>query len=798
MIRDLLRPLGVRMAYRLGVDLGTTFTAAAVSNGMPPTMIGLGNRALQIPSVLFLTPNGEFLVGEAAERRGLVEPDRVVREFKRRIGDTVPILVAGSPYSPQHLTAKLLRHAWQTTTERMGSTPEQVVLTHPANWGPYKLELLEQVASLAELPSVVRCPEPVAAATQYASLNRLDVGNTVAVYDLGGGTFDTCVLRRTASGFVLIGHPEGIEHLGGIDFDEALFQHALGLLGDRLSALDPDDSETTRGLARLRRDCIDLKEALSSDTEAMLAVALPGLATTLRLNRADLEALIAPSLAETVDALGRTLRSADVRPESLSAIVLVGGSSRIPLVGELLQRAFGVPTALDTHPKHDVALGAVQSAATVPPPTDPRPQPGRAKPLGLPEPVDPTATTHRRSEISTLPGDDEIAGIARGESGSAAVPPARRRTGWTRRHLVLIGSVAAVMGVVVTGVVLATGPGPDAERQPGNGLSPAPAPSFGSTGASTTTATEEGGRPVSAALKPTELVVPVLTGDNWDLWLADSEQPAPLTRLTTNRAPDTTPAISPDRRTIIYTHDLDSDGKRTLLIKPAATPGDGRPLFNEVPQECQGTMFRPAWNPVRPDELAVPCTSAGGKYGLYLISLEGKVLGAVPLPPGTGRVDDPTYSPDGKRLAYWAAPPSTWDGGTLSVVPTSGGKPTVLVKSTREGEDADPVWSPDGRHIAFRRRVPDGTTGGNFDIFRVAADGSGDLKRLTDDPADEQDPSYSPNGTSIAYKSSAQDATHPDNAISRTWIMDADGKNERVLWTEGADNPQTAAAWGLR
>ena len=88
------------MSYRLGVDLGTTFTAAAVSNGMPATMVGLGNRALQIPSVLFLTPEGDFLVGESAERRGLAQPDRVVREFKRRIGDSVPMLIAGAPYSP--------------------------------------------------------------------------------------------------------------------------------------------------------------------------------------------------------------------------------------------------------------------------------------------------------------------------------------------------------------------------------------------------------------------------------------------------------------------------------------------------------------------------------------------------------------------------------------------------------------------------------------------------------------------------------------------------------------------------
>src|SRR5690242_13598151 len=139
------------MSYRIGVDLGTTFTAAAVANGQPPTMVGLGNRALQIPSVLFLSPDGLFMCGEAANRRGLAEPDCRERESKRRFADSVPILVTGSPYSAQSLTARLLQYVWQTTSDRLGSPPDQVVLTHPANWGPYKLELLDQVAALADV-----------------------------------------------------------------------------------------------------------------------------------------------------------------------------------------------------------------------------------------------------------------------------------------------------------------------------------------------------------------------------------------------------------------------------------------------------------------------------------------------------------------------------------------------------------------------------------------------------------------------------------------------------------------------
>src|SRR5918998_4578931 len=243
------------MPYRLGVDLGTTFTAAAVTDGSEPTVIALGNRALQIPSVLFLNPDGQFLVGEAAERRGLSEPDRLAREFKRRIGDHVPILVAGAPFSPQALTAQLLGWVVTAATERMAEPPEEVVLTHPANWGPFRLELLDQVAAMAGLSTARRCTEPEAAAAQYAAQTRINPGDKVAVYDLGGGTFDACVLEKTGSGFHALGTPEGVEHLGGVDFDEAVLRHVLGALGSAATGLDPDDPAVTVGLARLRRGC---------------------------------------------------------------------------------------------------------------------------------------------------------------------------------------------------------------------------------------------------------------------------------------------------------------------------------------------------------------------------------------------------------------------------------------------------------------------------------------------------------------------------------------------------------------
>jgi YVTN family beta-propeller protein len=349
------------MGYRLAVDLGTTFTAAASSGARgAPVMLGLGNRALQVPSVLYLQEDGEFLVGEAAERHIGDDPSRVVREFKRRLGDPVPLLVAGKPFSAQVLMAELLSWVVARATERLGAPPDEVVLTYPADWGAFKRELVDQVITLADIGPAITCPEPQAAAIQYAAGAQLATGDRIVIYDLGGGTFDVCVMERTDNGFAILGTPEGIDQLGGVDFDEAVFQHVVGVLGPAMEELDPDTAEGRTALARLRRDCVEAKEALSADVDTVIHVALPSRSTSVRLTRAELETLIAPALDQTLQATTRALRTAGTTTDQLTAIVLVGGSSRIPLVSHLLQAEFSTPTALDTHPKHDIAMGAAR------------------------------------------------------------------------------------------------------------------------------------------------------------------------------------------------------------------------------------------------------------------------------------------------------------------------------------------------------------------------------------------------------------------------------------------------------
>src|SRR6478609_9441104 len=351
------------MTYYLGVDLGTSYTAAAISRDGVLELVSLGTRSLEIPSVAFLDSSGSVVVGESAERRGASDPTRLAREFKRRLGDPAPILVSGTPFSAEALMGAVLRSVVADITRRQGEPPAHVTLTRPANWGPYKQELFSHVPVLADLGPSSTATEPEAAAVHFASTIRVAAGQSIAVYDLGGGTFDAAVLRKTDDGFSTLGTPEGIEHLGGADFDDAVFEYVRRVLGPAFVHLDPTDPAVRTSAARLRAECVLAKESLSRDTEATIPVALPGLQTEVRLTRQDFEDLVRPALMSTVESLRRTVRSARVPVDEIAATVLAGGSSRIPLVAELITSELQLPVAVGTHPKHTVALGAALLAA---------------------------------------------------------------------------------------------------------------------------------------------------------------------------------------------------------------------------------------------------------------------------------------------------------------------------------------------------------------------------------------------------------------------------------------------------
>ncbi|TCK20865.1 Hsp70 family protein [Pseudonocardia endophytica] len=372
------------MGYLLGIDVGTTRTAAAVHrtdtpvDHVLPEMVTLGDHSLDQPSVVFLLPDGSLLVGDAAERRAMAEPDRVAREFKRRIGDPTPVTMGGRAFAAQELAAVLVRHVLDVVSRREGGPPERITVTHPASWGTHKLDLLtEALAAVLPMP-VEFLAEPQAAAVCYAAAERVEPGSTIAVYDLGGGTFDSAVVRKDApgsgtGGFTLLGRPEGLEFLGGVDFDEVVFEHVRAGAGDAFAGLDESDPAVWAAVARLRRECREAKEGLSSDTEVSVPVWLGGAQTVVRLHRSEFEELIGPRIEDSVEALRRAVDSAGLDPSELSSVLLVGGSSRIPLVAQTVSERLDRPVAVDADPKNAIAKGAALAML----PRTGAPHPGR-------------------------------------------------------------------------------------------------------------------------------------------------------------------------------------------------------------------------------------------------------------------------------------------------------------------------------------------------------------------------------------------------------------------------------------
>jgi actin-like ATPase involved in cell morphogenesis len=400
--------------YGLGIDLGTTYTAAALWRGGRAETVPLGLRAHTVPSVLFLREDDVLLVGEAAARRGAAEPDRVAREFKRTFGDGIPFFLGDRELTAEELAGQLLRWVVGEVTTREGGPPAHVTLTHPANWGEHRTGLLVAAAEQAGLADVGLLVEPVAAAAYHASTERLDAGAALAVYDLGGGTFDVTIVRKTATGFAVEGTPGGDDALGGVDFDQAVMDHVTGALGPAWRNLDLEDPAVLAGVARLRESAVEAKEALSLDVDATVPVILPGITREVRITRGEFETAVRIPLLRTVDLLAQAIENARLTPADVRSVLLVGGSSRIPLVSRLIAAELGIPVALDAHPKYAVCLGAAiatgarlapdgpataparpgpditpgrpAGAPAGPPPRIPAPPPGRTAPTRPPGP----------------------------------------------------------------------------------------------------------------------------------------------------------------------------------------------------------------------------------------------------------------------------------------------------------------------------------------------------------------------------------------------------------------------------
>jgi Hsp70 protein len=428
------------MGYGLGVDLGTTWTGAAVAKGGQVAAATLDTPQTLVPSLVHLGTDGAWSFGMAARRRAENEPGGLARAFKRSFGDPVPLVLSGQPVEIPALAGRLLAWVVDTVAGAEGERPDIAVLTHPAHWSAGQRELLRRAARQA-VPDVEigLLAEPEAVAVHYA-IERAPSDGLFAVYDFGGGTFDATVLERTGAGFRIVGEPVGRSEAGGIDLDDLVVTWALDQLdADTVARLDRRDPVVARALRRLRDDAVTAKETLSTESEAVVPVSLPTTRVDLRLVRAEFEELARPLVAETVTALGEACTRAGVKPGDLQVVLLAGGSSRVPLVAELLAERLGVPVSAAVHPKLSVAMGAAATllpagatapAATAPPPGGDggnRADPAPVGPGPGPGPAAPRSSRSRAAMVAALVGVVVVVAAAvfafRPDDGGGAAAP---------------------------------------------------------------------------------------------------------------------------------------------------------------------------------------------------------------------------------------------------------------------------------------------------------------------------------------------------------------------------------------
>jgi molecular chaperone DnaK len=350
----------------LGIDFGTSNTVAMVRTADARMRPLLFDGSPLLPSAVYVNTDGKVLVGRDAERNARVDPARFEPNPKRRIDDG-EVFVAGQVLPVPQIFGYVLSQVNTEARRQLGGAPQEVRLTHPARWGERRRSLLVEAARRAGLvgasvtPQLI--PEPVGAASYFTAVlgSTVPVGRSLAIYDLGGGTFDATVVRRTRTGFEVLAE-DGLADVGGLDFDHAIVEYLGKAYGQShpaewASLVAPADPNDRRLRRMLYEDVRGAKEMLSRTASA--DIHLPALEVDAHLTREELESLVRPYLERTVACLRRAIESARLTPHDLVGIFLVGGSSRIPLAAHLIHSELGVaPTTLE-QPETVVVEGAL-------------------------------------------------------------------------------------------------------------------------------------------------------------------------------------------------------------------------------------------------------------------------------------------------------------------------------------------------------------------------------------------------------------------------------------------------------
>ena len=354
------------MTTIIGIDLGTTFSAAAIVRDGTPHILPHGDERI-VPSVVGLTPQDTLLVGTPARNQYVLYPERTARSIKRLMGTDATVTLGDRVYRPQEISALVLRELKRSSEAQLGEEVDRVVITVPAYFSDAARQATREAGEIAGFTVERIINEPTAAALAYGLDRAVEDRQFIAVYDLGGGTFDVSIIELD-SGVVEVRASHGNTQLGGDDFDEKL----VGWLADRFQQEHgADPRPDRRAMARLARAAEQAKIELSAQPftrvreEYLLSQDGRPLHLDVEIARSEFEALISELLQGTIASLEQALSDAGIAADELTRVLFVGGSTRIPLVWELVRDATGLEPEVAINPDEAVALGAAVQAAII-------------------------------------------------------------------------------------------------------------------------------------------------------------------------------------------------------------------------------------------------------------------------------------------------------------------------------------------------------------------------------------------------------------------------------------------------
>ncbi len=346
------------MGKIIGIDLGTTNSCVSVMEGGKPVVIANAEGFRTTPSVVAFSKNGERLVGESAKRQSVTNPDKTISSIKRHMGTDHKTKIDEKQYSPQEISAMILQKLKADAESYLGETVTEAVITVPAYFSDSQRQATKDAGKIAGLDVKRIINEPTAAALAYGLDNEHE--QKIMVYDLGGGTFDVSVIE-IGDGVLEVLATSGDNHLGGDDFDNKVIDF---LVKEFKNAEGVDLSQDKMAMQRLKEAAEKAKKELSSNMTTNIN--LPFITATaegpkhmdVNLTRAKFEELVADLVERTAQPVRTALSDAKLSPSDLDKVLLVGGSTRVPAVQELVKKLTGKEPFKGINPDECVAVGA--------------------------------------------------------------------------------------------------------------------------------------------------------------------------------------------------------------------------------------------------------------------------------------------------------------------------------------------------------------------------------------------------------------------------------------------------------